>query len=80
MRFLKSKKGFTAMANSAVKSVIGLVLFLAIIVAVVPLALVYIGNLSTLDIVLISAVVAILPILIGIWILTKGMGFFGSGR
>ena len=77
---VRSKKGFAGIAMGATKQVISLVVFLAVVVAIVPLALVYIGNLSALDIVLISAIVAILPILIGVWILSRGAGFFGGGR
>ena len=78
---MKNKKGQVGgIATSAVKSIIGLVIFLAVIVALVPTALVFIANLSTLDIVLVTAIVAILPILIGVFILTKGMEFFRLGR
>lgn len=81
MQLFKHKKGqVSGVATQAVKSIIGLVIFLAVIVALVPLALVFIGNLSALDIVLVSAIVAILPILIGVFILVKGMDFFKLGR
>ena len=80
-KFLKSKKAQVGgVATSAVRSLIGLVIFLAVIVALVPTALVFIGNLSGLDIVLVTAIVAILPILIGVFILVKGMEFFKLGR
>lgn len=80
-KLIQSKKAQVgSVATSAVKSIIGLVIFLAVIVALVPLALTFIGNLSSLDIVLVSAIVAILPILIGVFILTRGMDFFKLGR
>ena len=69
-----------AAATNAVKAIIGLVIFLAVVVALVPVALTQITNLSGLDIVLISAVVAILPILIGVFILVRGMDFVKLGR
>lgn len=81
MKLFKGRKAqISGVATQAVKSIIGLVIFLAVIVALVPLALTFIGNLSGLDIVLVSAIVAILPILIGVFILTKGMDFFKLGR
>ena len=78
--FKNRRAQVSGVATQAVKSIIGLVIFLAVIVALVPLALVFIGNLSNLDIVLVSAIVAILPILIGVFILVKGMDFFKLGR
>ena len=81
MSLFRNRKGQVGgVASSAVRSIIGLVIFLAVIVALVPTALVFIGNLSTLDLVLVTAIVAILPILIGVFILTKGMEFFRLGR
>ena len=78
--FKGRKAQVAGVATGAIRSIIGLVVFLAVIVALVPLALTFIGNLSSLNIVLISAVVAILPILIGVFILIKGMDFFKLGR
>ncbi len=81
MKLIKNRKAqVTGLANQTVRSIVGLVVFLAVVVALVPLALTFIGNLSNLDIVLVSAIVAILPILIGVFILTKGMDFFKLGR
>ncbi len=77
----KNKKGqISGLAGSTVRSFVGLVVFLALVVALTPVALESIGNLSSLNIVLVTAIVAILPILIGVFILVRGMDFFKMGR
>ena len=78
---LKNKKGQGQIrVSDAITTFVGFIIFTALMFALVPIALVQIGNLSSLNVVLISAVAVFLPLLIGVFILVKSLDFFRIGR